>query len=136
MRRLDHADASGALLIDNLVAQSLYSGPMDLRPKMMFGVVTVIEPDPVIEFVITAHTPGNRVVGISAVMAVVAVQVRETVPEIIKGKKETDVMPVENTEGRKSRDERREFEDSPKRFARIFTFQFLKHGLRIFAKKA
>src|SRR5512133_3601910 len=98
MWRLDYADPSRALLIDNLVTQSLYSRPVDLRPKVMFGMVTVVEPDPVIEFVITAHAPGNRVVGIGAVMAVVAVQIRETVPEIIKGQKETDVVPVQDSE--------------------------------------
>jgi len=44
-------------------------------------------------------------------------------------------MPVENTEYYKSRDKRHEFEDSPKRFARIFAFQFLKDRLGIFTKE-
>ena len=94
-------------MIDNLVTQSLYSRPMDLRPKMMFGMVTIVEPDPVIELVITAYPPGNRVVGICAVMAVVTVQLRETVPKIIKGKKETNVMPVQDSEKDERADERR-----------------------------
>src|SRR6266498_963291 len=136
MWRLDDADPGGALLIDNLVAQSLYSRPMDLRPKMMFGVVTVVKPDPVIQFVITAHPPGNRVVGIRAVMAVVTVQIREAVTKVIERQKETDVVPIENTKGHKSRDERCEFEDSPECFARVLAFQFLENGFGIFAKEA
>src|SRR5437762_8116068 len=73
VRRLDHAHPSSALLFENLVTKGLYSGPMHLWPEMMFGVVTVIKPDPVIEFVITAHPPGDRVVGIAAIMPIVAV---------------------------------------------------------------
>ena len=45
-------------------------------------------------------------------------------------------MPVEDAEDDKSRDERREFEDSPKRLARILAFEFLKDCLGIFAKEA
>ncbi len=135
MWRLDHAHRCRALLIDNLVTQGVHSCPVDLRPEMMFGVVTIIKPDPVIELVITAHAPRNRLVRIATVMAVVAVQIREAVAKVIERQKETDVMPVEDAEDHKSRDERREFEDSPKRLARILPFQFLKDGLGIFAEK-
>src|SRR5437899_12569992 len=69
-------------------------------------------------------------------MPIVAVQIRQGVAKVPEYQKETDVTPVENTENNKGRHERREFEDSPKRFARIFALQFLKNGLGIFAKEA
>ena len=87
MWRLDHAHLCRALLLDNLVTKSLHSCPMDLRPKVMFGMVTVVEPDPVIELVTTTHSPGNRVVGIRAVMAVVTVQIRQAVAKVIERQK-------------------------------------------------
>ncbi len=123
MWRLDHAHPCRALLIDNLVTQGVHSCPVDLRPEMMFGVITITKPDPVIELVITAHAPRNRLVRIATAMAVVAVQIREAVAKVIERQKETDVMPVEDAEDHKSRDERREFEDSPKRLARILPFR-------------
>ena len=70
---------------------------MNLWPKVMFGVVAVVEPDPIIKLVITADAPGDRLIGISTVMSVVAVQVGKTMPEIPKRKKETEVVPVQNT---------------------------------------
>ncbi len=45
-------------------------------------------------------------------------------------------MPIEDAEDNNGRYERRELEDSPKRLARIFPFQFIKDRLGIFAKKA
>lgn len=44
-------------------------------------------------------------------------------------------MPVENPEDDKSRDERRELEDAPKRLARILALQFLINRLGIFTEK-
>ncbi|MEY2503172.1 MAG: hypothetical protein QOI07_3506, partial [Verrucomicrobiota bacterium] len=38
MRRLDDADAGGALLFDDLIAKGLHPRPMDFGPEMMFGV--------------------------------------------------------------------------------------------------
>jgi hypothetical protein len=55
-------------------------------------------------------------------MPIISVQIREAVAKVPKWQKKTDVVSVENTEDHKSRDERRELEDSPKRFARIFPF--------------
>ena len=101
----------------------------------MFGVVTVKKPSPVVEFAVGAHAPRNRLIRIATVMPIVAVQIRQAVAKIIEQQKETDVVPVENAEDHKSRDERREFEDSPKCLARILTFEFLKNRLEIFAEK-
>src|SRR5438105_4538818 len=42
----NHAHPGRALLVDDLIAQGLYSRPVHLRPEMMFGVVTVTKPSP------------------------------------------------------------------------------------------
>src|SRR6266567_931869 len=104
VRWVDYAHRRSALLLENLVAESLHSRPMHFRPEMMFCMVAVEEPGPVVELVITTHAPCNRLVRIAAVMPIVAVQIREAVAKVPKRQKKTDVMPVENTKDRKSRD--------------------------------
>src|SRR5262245_37964370 len=113
MRDLDDAHSGPALLLNDLIAKRLHPGPMHLRPEMMFGMETVVEPRPVIELAVGAHAPGNRLVGIAPVMTIVAVQIRQAVAKIPKRKKETDVMPVQYTEDHKSRDEAYQLEYSP-----------------------
>src|SRR6266536_3258420 len=122
VRWRDHTHTSSALLFDDLIAEGLYSGPMHLWPEMMFGVVTIVEPRPIIELVITAHAPGNRLIRVATVMPIVAVQIRQAVTKVIEREKETDVMPVKNTEDHKSRNKRSELDDSPKGLARILAF--------------
>ena len=72
---LDYANTRGTLLIDYLVTQGLHPCPVNFRPEMMFCVEAVVEPGPVIELAVRAHAPGNRLVGIATVMAVIAVQI-------------------------------------------------------------
>ena len=114
VRWLDHAHAGGALLLDDLIAERLHPGPMHLRPEMMLGVVAVVEPDPVVELVVAAHAPGDRLVGIAAVVPVVAVQIGKAVAEVIKRKKETNVVPVQNAEDDEGRDEKRQLRRRPR----------------------
>src|SRR5262249_37906158 len=99
------------------------------------GMVAVVKPGPVIQFSVSTHAPGNRLVGIAAVMPVIAVEIREAMAEIPKRQKETDVMPVQNTEDHKRRDEAWQLEHSPKCLARVLAFQFLKNSFRVFAKE-
>src|SRR5436190_5534753 len=122
VRHLDDAQSSLTLLCDNLIAERLHSSPMHLWTEMMFCVVAVVKPSPVIDFAIGAHAPCNRLVGIASVMPIVPVQIREAVAKIPKRQKETDVMPVQNTEYDKSRDEARQLEHSPKRLAPVLAF--------------
>src|SRR5262249_18974213 len=105
VRHSDHPHSSLALLLDNLIAERLHSRPVHLRPEMMFCMVAIVEPGPVIELAVRAHAPGNRLIGIAPVMSVITVQVREAMAEVPKWQKETNVMPVKNTEDYKSRDE-------------------------------
>src|SRR6187401_2841626 len=96
VRHLDNTHSSPALLLDNLIAERLHSSPMHLRPEMMFCMVAVVEPCPVVELAIGAHAPCDRFVRVATVMPVVAVQIGKAVAKIPKRKKETDVMPVKN----------------------------------------
>jgi hypothetical protein len=48
---------------------------MHLWPEVMFCVVAVVEPCPVINLAVGAHAPGDRLIRIATVMAVIAVQI-------------------------------------------------------------
>ena len=93
----NHAHPGRALLVDDLIPQGLHSRPVRLRPEMMFGVVTVIKPSPVVKLVVRAHAPGDRLVRIAAVMTVIPVQIRQAVAKVPKRQKKTDVVPVKYT---------------------------------------
>src|ERR1700758_4240732 len=136
MRHIDYPHTSRSLPVQNLIAQRLHSRPMHLWPEMMLRVVPIVEPSPVIKLAIGAHAPGNRFVRITAIVPIVAVQIGQAVAKVPKRQKKTDVMPVENAENDKSRDERYELGHAPKRLARILAFQLLKDGLWIFTEKA
>ena len=135
VRRLDHAHTGGALLLHNLITKRLHPRPMDFRPEMMLRVVTIVEPGPVIELVVAAHAPGERLVRIAAIVPVKPVQVGKAVAEIIKRKKETNVTPVENAKDDERPDKKRELQDTPESLARILALQFLENRLRIFAEE-
>ena len=103
VRRLDHAHTGGVLLLYNLITKRLHAGPVNLRSKMMFRVVTVVKPGPIVELVVTAYPLGERLVRIAAIVPVIPIQVGKAVTEVVKRKKETDVAPIQNAEN----DERR-----------------------------
>ncbi len=82
MRALDRADAFLFLQIGNALAKFFNFRPVHFWTEMVLRVVAVVEKQPVINFSITAHAPGNRFVRICAVMPVITVQVTEAVAEI------------------------------------------------------
>src|SRR5436190_2001764 len=129
MRRFDDANASGTLLFDNLIAKGLHPRPMDLRPEMMFGVVAVEEPDPVIKLVVAAHAPGDRLIGIAAVMAVVTVQVREAMAEVPEADQEDNVVPVQDAERDERSDEKNQLEHAPERLPFVLAHGRAKIGV-------
>src|SRR5215467_825599 len=114
VRHFDYAYSSLALLLDDLISERLHPRPMHFWAKMVFCVVAIVKPGPIIELAVGAHTPGYRLVWISAVVAIIAVQIREAVTKIPKWQKETDVMPVEKSKDYKSCDEACQLENSPK----------------------
>src|ERR1700740_1554278 len=75
MRRLDHVNARLDLLLSDLLVQLVHLGPMDLRLVVMLSVITVVEPDRIIELVVAAHSPGNRFIRVPAEMTVIPIQV-------------------------------------------------------------
>ena len=119
--RVDDANSGGALLIHDLIAKRLHPGPMHLGPEMMFGVVTIEEPDPIVELVVTADAPRDWFVRVAAVMAVVTIQVGKAMTEIPKAEKEKDVMPIQDTQGNEGANKERDFRQPPISFPPIFT---------------
>jgi predicted component of type VI protein secretion system len=61
---------------------------------MVFGVVTIVKKKPVVQFMVGAYAPRDRLVGIAPVMEEIAVQVRATMPQIIERQKEEPKFPV------------------------------------------
>src|SRR5215472_13396051 len=93
--RFDHPDALPVLRLGNLLVQSLHLGPVQLWPEMVLGVVSVVKPEQIIQFVIRAYTPGNRLVRVAAIVKEIAVQVGTAVPQIIEGEEEKPEFPVQ-----------------------------------------
>lgn len=135
VRGLDYANTGGALLLHNQVAKLLHPGPVHFRPEMMLGVVAVIKPGPVVELVVAAHAPGEGFIRVSAVVAIIPVQIREAMAEVIKRNQETDVVPVEDSEHNERAHEQDKFGDSPERFPRVPAFQFFEDCLGIFPEE-
>ena len=73
MGRLDDAHAGQSLLFGDLLTERRHSRPVHFRPEMMFSVVAVKKPDPVVKFVVTAHALGYRFVRVAAIMSIVTV---------------------------------------------------------------
>jgi hypothetical protein len=61
---------------------------------MVFGMVAIVKKKPVVQFVVRAYAPCDRLVGIAPVMEEIAVEVRATVPQIIERQKEEPKFPV------------------------------------------
>src|SRR4051794_14642874 len=123
VRWLDHAHAGGALLLHDLVAEGLHSCPVHLRAEMVLGMVAVVEPDPVVKPVVATYAPGDRLVRVTAVVPVVAIEVGETVAEVPEGKEEQDVMPVQDTKRDKGAHKQDQLGDSPESLAAVFALQ-------------
>ena len=92
---LDRAHAFLLLQVLDVSAEFFHFSPMNLWTEMMFGVIAVIEKQPVVNFSVAAHAPRNRLVRIRAVMPVVAVQVTKTMAEIPKRQEIQHESPVD-----------------------------------------
>src|SRR5215471_16584059 len=75
VRYLDDPHSSFALLLNDLIAQSLHSRPMHLWPEMMFRMITVVKPRPVIDPAVGTHAPRNRFIWIATVMPIITIQI-------------------------------------------------------------
>ena len=107
VRWFDDTHAGRALSIDNLITKSLHPSPMHLGTEMMLSVIAVKEPDPIVKLLVTAHAPGEWLVRVAAIVAVVTVEIGKAMAEIPKRKKETDVVPVKDAENDERGNEQR-----------------------------
>ena len=55
---------------------------MHFRAEMMLGVVAVVEENPIIKLPVTTHSPGDRLIWVSTIVAEVSIQVAEAMAEI------------------------------------------------------
>src|SRR4029077_1754681 len=89
--------------------------PVHFRPEMMFGMVTVVEEEPVINFSVTADAPGDRLVRGGAAMPVVAVEIAEAVAEIPKRQEKQDEAPADEMNRPGGNDDRHQEQRGRKR---------------------
>ena len=123
-------------MLRNLIMKRLHACPMDLRPEVMLRVVAVVEPGPVVELVVGAHAPGERLIRVTSIVPVIPVQIGEAVTEIVKRKKKTNVTPVEKGKSDECRDNERELQDAPECLTWILPLHFLENRLGILAEEA
>ena len=86
----------------------------------MLRVVAIEEPNPVVELVVTADAPGDRLVGVAAVMPVVAVQVGQAMAEVPEANEKNNVVPIEDAESDERADEQDQLGHAPERFPFVF----------------
>ena len=94
MRRGYYPNTLPALRFGNLLMQLFHLGPMQLGPEMVFGMVAIVKKKPVVQLMVGAYTPGDRLVWIAPVMEKITIQVRATVPQIIEWQEEEKKFPV------------------------------------------
>jgi len=92
--RLNDSYAFPFLILDNLIEKLLHFGPVQLRAKMVLGVISIVKPKQVVPFVVGTHSPCDRLVGITAIMKEIAVQVGAAMSQIIEREKEDPEFPV------------------------------------------
>ena len=107
MGALNYTNALLLLQVGDALVECFHFCPMHFRAEMMFGVVTVVEKEPVVDLAVTAHAPRHRFVRIGAIMAIVTIQVAEAVAEIEKWQKEENVAPVKKEQDKERGGKRR-----------------------------
>src|SRR5436189_750141 len=82
MRALDCTNAFLFLQAFDALVKFFHLRPMHFRPEMLLGMIAVVEKQPVVDFSVAAYPPGNRFIGICAIMAIVAVEITEAVAQV------------------------------------------------------
>ena len=85
MRRLDDSRPFPSLLFRNLSMQLLHFRPVQFGTEMVFRVVTVVEPERIVNLLVRTHAPGDWFIRIPTKMQVISIQVREAMPEVVEG---------------------------------------------------
>src|SRR6266498_3411602 len=99
--------------------------PMHFGPKMVFGMVAIVEKQPVVDFSVTAYTPGDRFIRVRSIMPIVAVEITKAVAEVPERQEiKNDVAPVKQEHHEKRDGERCQFEGAPEKIAVVVFAQF------------
>ena len=96
MRRDYNPNTLSALRFENLLVELVHFGPVHFRPEMVFSVVAIVEPKQIVPLIVRAYAPGDRFIGIPAVMEKIAVQIRAAVSQVIKWEKVYPEFPIQN----------------------------------------
>src|SRR5207244_2220238 len=100
------------------------------------GVIAIVEKKPVIDLTVAAHAPGDRFIGIRAVMPIVPIQVTEAVPEVKKRQEiENHVAPVKQEHDKKRSRERGQLDVAPEQIAVTALAQFFTNRTDIIAEE-
>ncbi len=137
MRAFDDAHAFLPLRFRDARVKGFHFRPMNLRPEMMLGVISVVEENPVINLAVAAYAPRDGLIGIGAVMAEVTVEITEAMSEVPKRQIEKDdVTPVQNEHDEKRRGESGQLDISPNQIGAAAFAKFFADGGGILTKNA
>ncbi len=136
MGRLNHPDTGLPLRLSQLQMKLLHLGPMDLWFVVVFRMVTIIEPKNVIPFGITADSPGQGHIGISAIVEEIAIQIGQAMPEIVERQIKQHEFPVQEKPEKTKASPGRDFKHAKVRAERKPAFQLSEDNVRIVAKVA
>ena len=95
MRATDRTDAFLLLQLLDAAAEFFHLGPMYFGTEMVLCVITVVEKQPVVNFSVAADSPRNRLLRVGPVMAIVPVQITETMAEIPERQEKQNESPVD-----------------------------------------
>src|SRR6266699_5346653 len=133
---IDHANPLLPLQVGDLLMERFHFRPVYFRAKMMFGMVTVIEKEPVIELAVAAHAPGDGFVGIAAILPEITVQKAEAMAKIEEWQEvKHNVAPVKEEHHKKHGRKRRQLDVSPHKFAAPAFAQLSANRRRIITKE-
>src|SRR6516225_4548107 len=103
---------------------------------MVLGVVAIVKPEQIIQFVVRAYPPGDRLVGVAAIMQEITVQVCAAVPQIIEGEKEKPEFPVQHKANGNRSTQNHNLDYAPASIDPVFSFDFAINYLRVFPQVA
>lgn len=136
MGPLNRANALLFLQACDSLVKFFHLCPMDFGPEMVLGMVAVVKEQPVVDSAVAAHAPGNWLIRIGSVMAVVAVEVTKAVSEVPEWQKiENNKTPVKQKHHEKRDGERCQFQIPPKKIP-VFAFaEFLPDRADVITEK-
>src|SRR5262249_11962014 len=136
MSPLDGSNAFLFLKLFDVSMKFFHLRPMHLGPEMVLGMVAVIEKQPVIDFSVTAHSPGNRFIRICAVMPIVAVEITKAVAEVPERQKiKNHKAPVEQKHHEERDREGCQLKVAPENIAIVAFAQFPANCSHVVAKE-